>query len=378
MLVCRAWYNLIQATPNYWTSVAIGVGGVVGWGSKSPEETRKELFAEMLDEVLERSGQLPIQVTIVPGRVPDFEIVTNALRKNAPRLHTLSLLSCSDDHEERVPSQDHITDLLDNAFPALEQFIMGAFCISSRPRQNVVGYTFDLTAPELRRLTCDEHLINPYSSSHLNQLSLTNVWLPFPAGCVELPRLMDLHLFDCDPCEILPTLSTPALQTLIVFNESPRGRLRSRPPQYVNLCELQWSDRGPEECFEEILELSPNLTRYSNYVFGQEDELDVWQISEPATILGIVSNNPGAKARYHMLREVCLDIATGKEIVALIATIPSIEFIRILRDPREVGDDDNREEEIRILEELIGKVDWDVGRGSWKDGGAEANGVSLE
>ncbi|KAG8946797.1 hypothetical protein FRC04_011453 [Tulasnella sp. 424] len=376
MLVCRAWHNLIQATPNYWTSVVIGVGGVIGWGSKLPQEIQKESFAEMLDEVLERSGQLPIQVTVVPGRVLDFEIVSNALRKNARRLRTLSLLPWSDGQGERVPS-DHIKDLLDNVFPALEQFIIGDLKISSHVQPASTADTFNLTAPELCRLACKKHMINPHSASHLNRLSLTNIWLPFPSVGVELPRLLDLRLFSCDTCEILPSLSTPALQTLIVFSEMVSGRLRAKPPQYVNLRELQWSDTGAEECFKEILELSPNLTRYSNYVFGKEHELDVWNISQPATVLGIVSNSPEAKARYPSLKEVCLDVAAGGEISGLIATIPSIEFIRILRDPREVGDDDNREEEARTLEGLSRKVDWDVGRGSWRDGGAEANGVSL-
>ncbi|KAG8946795.1 hypothetical protein FRC04_011451 [Tulasnella sp. 424] len=371
MLVCRAWYNLIQATPNYWTSVAIGVGGVIGWGSKLPQETQKESFAEMLDEVLERSGQLPIQVTVVPGRVLDFEIVSNALRKNARRLRTLSLLPWSNGQGERVPS-DHIKDLLDNVFPALEQFIIGDLKISSHVQPASTADTFNLTAPELRQLTCERHLINPHSASHLNRLSLTKVWAPLPAGCVELPRLLDLHLFHCNPCEILPSLSTPALQTLIAFNESPRGRLRSRPPQYANLRELQWSDTGVEECFKEILELSPNLTRYSNYVFGKEDDLSLSDISEPATVLGIVSNNPEAKARYPLLKEVCLDVATGEEIDGLIATIPSIEFIRILRDPRELGSDDQKEREAKTLEELRRKVDWVVDRGSWRGGGTEA------
>ncbi|KAG8892952.1 hypothetical protein FRC00_011295, partial [Tulasnella sp. 408] len=130
----------------------------------------------------------------------------------------------------------------------------------------------------------------------LTHLSLYNVrWTnldpALSSDSVELPQLLELHLSGCNPGDILPTLSTPSLQTLIAHSDRSRTNLRANLPQYTNLRELQWGDLGTETCFQEILELSPNLIRYSNYVFGKEEELDLWEIEEPATILDIVARD---------------------------------------------------------------------------------------
>ncbi|KIO21480.1 hypothetical protein M407DRAFT_218203 [Tulasnella calospora MUT 4182] len=248
MLVCRAWYSVIRTTPKYWTSVAIGVGGVVGWGSSLPEEIGKESLAEMLEQVVKRSGHLPIDASVVPDRIPDFGIVTNAIRKHASRLGSLSLIPY-------FGSKKRVTERI--------------------------------SAERLRRMACERHFIIPHSASRLTYLSLY--------------------------------------------------KLRTKPPQYTNLRELQWSDVGSEACFQEILELSPNLTRYSNYVLGKEGELDVWAIDEPATILDIVSNDLEKKNVCSMLREVFLDVARGQEMDRLITAVPSIQLLRILRDPTSVS-----------------------------------------
>lgn len=381
MLVCRAWYSLIRTTPKYWTSVAIGVGGVVGWGSSLPEELGKESLAEMLEQVVKRSGHLPIDASVVPDRIPDFGIVTNAIRKHASRLGSLSLIphfGSKKQVTERI-SAERVKDILGNTFPALEQFVIGPLSLAAQPPRFSTSYAFNLDAPQLRRMACERHFIIPHSASRLTYLSLykvrsTNLDPPLSSISVELPQLLELHLSSCEPGEILPTLFTPSLQTLIAYNNWRGVQLRTKPPQYTNLRELQWSDVGSEACFQEILELSPNLTRYSNYVLGKEEELDVWAIDEPATILDIVSNDLEKKNVCSMLREVFLDVARGQDMDRLITAVPSIQRLRILRDP-ESGDDDEEGTGANMLAELRKKVDWEVGRGPWR--GTEGVAVNM-
>ncbi|KAG8918862.1 hypothetical protein FRC01_001619, partial [Tulasnella sp. 417] len=231
----------------------------------------------------------------------------------------------------------------------------------------------------LRRMSCENHFVVPQSASRLTHLSLYkvrsgNLDPPLSSISVELPRLLELRLFSCEPGEILPTLSTPALQTLVAYNNWTGVRFRSKPPLYTELRELQWSDVGPEPCFQDILELSPNLTRYSNYVLGKEDELDLWAIDDPATILGIVSQGLESKNVCSVLREVSLDVASGQEIDRLVTAVPSIQLLRVLRDPREGSDSEEKQTETSMLEELKRKVDWEMGRGPWRSGGVAVNG----
>ncbi|KIO20995.1 hypothetical protein M407DRAFT_29382 [Tulasnella calospora MUT 4182] len=378
MLVCKAWYSLIKTTPKYWTSIAIGVGGVVGWGAKVPQDIQEGRLAETLEEVLQRSAQLPIQVSVVPDRISDLEIVTKALNTHARRLTSLSLLGIEDFQKRKPIPVDQIGGLLNSPFPALERFVIGPLDIIHSLDSESEEYTLNLAAPNLRRLACNQSFISPHSTSQLTHLSLTDIsseelHLGPPPGPVELPQLLELHLSDCDPGEILPTLFTPALLILIVSQHDRSRRLTAELSQYANLRELQWSDVGQEECFEEILELSPNLTRYSNYVFGTEEEVDL--SNDPATILRIVEGGRGTNIRCPKLKEVCLDIADGAGINRLVTAFPSIQFLRILRDPIEfVDEEEEKAEESRVVDELRRKVDWTLGQGLWRsNGGAEVN-----
>ncbi|KAG8899659.1 hypothetical protein FRC01_010423 [Tulasnella sp. 417] len=378
MLVCKAWYSLIRGTPKYWTSIAIGVGGVVGWpgGPKLPEGSSQEgWLAETLKQVLQRSAQLPIQVSVAPERIWDLEVVTNALHRHAGRVSSLSLLGVEGGDPEPKPiPAEQIEGLLNTDFPALEQFAFGNLDITPPSDHQSDGYTVYLTAPRLRQLACDLQFISPRSTSYLTHLSLASLssdllyfgLTPVP---VELPQLLKLSLSDCDPDEMLPILVTPALQTLIVSKHHSGGSFTAKPPQYANLRELQWTDVGHEGCFIEMLELSPNLTRYSNYAFGIEEGLDLGE--GPATIFSIIGTPRELNIRCPKLKEVCLDRADCAEMKRLIRAFPSIQFLRILQ---EVFNDDEYAEEVKILEELIGKVDLIAGRGSWRgDGDAGVN-----
>lgn len=369
MLVCKVWYNLIKFTPRYWTSIAIGVGGVVGWGSRLPQDLQGELLAEMLEGVLKRSAQLPIQVTVVPGHIPDLAIVTQALSPHAHRLSSLSLISSIEDGDSRPIPSDQVEGLVNTPFPALERFMIGSLGIIPPPDLGAERYAVNLTAPKLRQLACEMYFISP-SPSRLTHLSLTRVssdheYLEFPPGPMEFPQLLELYLSDCEPSEILPTLLTPALQSLIVCRHQGGGRLLPKPPQYANLRELQWCDVGQEQCFDEILELSPNLSRYSNYVLGTEEEVDLSY--EPATIfdiIGIIGRGRETNIGWPKLKEVYLDIAAGAGINKLIQAFPSIEFLRILRDPIEAVKDEEKVEMVKLLEELGKKVVLEFGTDS--------------
>lgn len=375
MLVCRAWYNLIKTTPKYWTSIAIGVGGVVGWASSLPQGIGKESLAEILDQALERSAHLPIDVSVVPDRIPDFPTVTSTISKHAPRISSLSLIHHfgRQSRAQELISPDQVKEFFAHSFPALEQLVIGP--LGLKPQSFSRSFAFNIDAPQLRRMACEMHFIIPHSASRLTHLSLYNVKStgldpPLSFFSVELPQLLELHLSGCEPGEILPTLSTPSLQTLIAHNNRVRANLQAKPPQYINLRELQWGDLGTETCFQEILELSPNLTRYSNYVFGKEEEWDLWAIEEPATILDVVARDLAGRNVCSRLSEVCLDVASSQEIDRLITAIPSIQLLRILRDPRKASDDE--EMEAKMLEELRRKVDWEVGQGPWRGSGGAA------
>ncbi|KIO20994.1 hypothetical protein M407DRAFT_245626 [Tulasnella calospora MUT 4182] len=58
----------------------------------------------------------------------------------------------------------------------------------------------------------------------------------------------------------------------------------------------------------------------------------------------------------------------------LITAVPSIQRLRILRDP-ESGDDDEEGTGANMLAELRKKVDWEVGRGPWR--GTEGVAVNM-
>ncbi|KAG9048363.1 hypothetical protein FS837_000166 [Tulasnella sp. UAMH 9824] len=366
MLVCKAWYSLVESTPKYWTSIAIGVGGMVGWGSMLPQDDQGELLAKMLEEILKRSAQLPIQVTVVPELIPDLAIVTKALSPHTHRLSSLSLLG-NEDRRRGPIHVDRLEDLLNTPFPALQRLVI--WSLGLHPHADLLSESYDvkLTAPKLRQLACDLHFISPHSTSLLTHLSLAYVtwddpYLGLPLGPVELPQLLELYMTYCHPDKILPTLLSPALQTLIVHKHERGRRLLPKPPQYANLRELQWCDVGQEECFDEILELSPNLTRYSNYVLGTEEEVDL--SLDPATIFDIIGAIGGGRETnigWPKLKEVYLDIAYGAGINELIQAFPSIEFLRILRDPIEAVMDEEKEEEAKFLEELGRKVAFKFG-----------------
>ncbi|KAG8953425.1 hypothetical protein FRC04_002267 [Tulasnella sp. 424] len=326
MLVCRSWRQIIMDTPCFWTTVCIGAG--VG-----PQSVEKGC----LEEVLGRSGRLPLMAIIAPELLLNFQVVHDAMRDQFQRLSTLALVVMD---KMAATMLELIRPLFQHPLPTLKRLHVGQI------RFNSTIYDYGIRrimidAPELQELSSERHFIFPKFPSHLTFLSLTAVFngaldSPLTPGCLEIPLLLDLYISECDPAPFLLAFITPSLRKLVVYNDTPSPSHEPFPPlrAYSKLEELQWADRGPDRTFSTLLRLCPNLTRYSNYLVGHETKVHFHAIDTPATILSLLPDDIEARrasSGWPMLEEIQLDVASCEEISTLIDAIPSIKRVRVLR-----------------------------------------------
>ncbi|KAG8926687.1 hypothetical protein FRC01_008508 [Tulasnella sp. 417] len=72
MLVCRAWHDLVVATPQYWTMVDVGIWESLGFSQRGTGRSGNGEAQRMnLQRQLKRSGELPIQINVQLDSVED-------------------------------------------------------------------------------------------------------------------------------------------------------------------------------------------------------------------------------------------------------------------------------------------------------------------
>ncbi|KAG8977339.1 hypothetical protein FRC05_001737 [Tulasnella sp. 425] len=313
--------------PCFWTTVYIGAGA-------GPQGVEKGC----LEEVLGRSGRLPLMAIIAPERVLNFQVIHDTLRGQFQRLSTLALVA--DEAAVSLLTPEDLQQLFRHPLPILKRLHVGRIRFDLTlhdwsPRRITID------APELQELSSKYHFIFPEFPSYLASLSLTAVFndsldSPLTSGCLEIPLLLGLYISECDPTPFLLAFITPSLRKLVVNYDTPSPDHEPFPPlrAYSKLEELQWFDRGPDRTFSTLLRLCPNLTRYSNYLVGHETEVNFYAIDTPATILSLLPDDIEARRTsscWPLLEEILLDVARCEEISALIDAIPSIKRVRVLR-----------------------------------------------
>ncbi|KAG8953073.1 hypothetical protein FRC04_003020 [Tulasnella sp. 424] len=361
MSVCQLWRQLVEETPSLWTHVVIGTGAG-GRELGTNAAVRGEPGIARLRRVLARSGCLPLAVTVAPEQT-DFRLVAECLGDEAYRLRTLDFI-LTDDVPRRTCYSSHFEDLLLRSFPVLERLHLDDLLISTYP----FGLPFQISvdAPVLRTLSCAYHIILPESPSLLTSLSIAAVDIdsfdsPLTQGCIQFPELLDLHLSVNNASQFLSAFSTPKLQKLSVLEETPSTSQRVPLPQYPRLEELQWSNKEHDPSFMNLLSHCPNLIRYANYLVGEERSVDFGLLDSQAAIINLAKNKADKQKPcmngWPNLEEVRLAVATCEDIVALTEGMPSIKRVRILRDPRESGEDEDRQRVAQLLPTLAEKVD---------------------
>ncbi|KIO21472.1 hypothetical protein M407DRAFT_28927 [Tulasnella calospora MUT 4182] len=367
MLVCRRWCSIVQTSPAYWTFANMGItrgvareGHDVGQGELIEAQRR-----------LEKSGSLPLNLTIAPEFISDFPFMLQALEKHASRLETLNIVAYLEDRAtRRIPPED-LEQLLKFPFPSLKRLYMAKILLDTSVSQMDNHLQVDLDAPELCQLFYHFPIIlSPISPppSRLTLLSISgsdfgrmepHIFL----RQIELPELLELRIARCDPSPILSTLTTPALQVLIFHSEAAfSSELSEELPEYPHLRDLQWSDVGPDATFEVVFQRCPSLTCYSNYVVGREGELDVDSMTEVPSIFEM----PGGieSIKWPSLEEVLFDCTSCVDLLALVDLVPTIKRIRILKDPCVFRD---RNVEKELLVKLREKIDVALWLDPWKD-----------
>ncbi|KAG8909185.1 hypothetical protein FRC01_007090 [Tulasnella sp. 417] len=375
MLVCRAWYDLVASSPRYWTAVDIGIGEELGvWPKQSKYGEAQRVY---LQRGLTRSGELPIQVNIGMDKVEDFNTTFDLLRNEAHRWQTLNLLAQRDVTARATIIQHQLQNLLNLPLPCLTSLHVGR-CEMTRGVGLFIGSaSLRVTdAPRLRALSCEFHLVIPSSTSHLRLLSITDVRLenlrPSVEGLrVELDQLAELRITACSPGAILSMFSTPTLNKLIVDSKTASYPAPKSLSLYPHLKELQWNDLGPDSTFSMLLPLCPNLTFFADYLVGFENDIPLGVIDEPPTILLEISNirkQSGNEERlWPDMTETLVDAATCEEIAQLIDAVPSIQRIRVLRDPNVRGNPENQASERQLLEKLRERVNVAVWLEPWAE-----------
>ncbi|KAG8954838.1 hypothetical protein FRC04_010320 [Tulasnella sp. 424] len=368
MLVHRGWYNLVQTTPSYWTDVNIGVtdsiaGGCSGVGRDGIHSVGMGEVKE-LQERLKKSGSLPLHLTVAPGFIPDFGIVLRVLEEHAGRLENLNILSNTSMKASSTYdiSSEYLVQLLKLPLPLLKRLQMDDLIITHSTPEMDPTLRIDLYAPNLQQLSSHTHFVIPQTPSHLTLLSISSLDLDsirpsFNGSRMELPRLLELRMANCEPGPILSALLTPALQVLIFQPDYAPTQVPTELPEYSHLRDLQWFDTGPEPTFELVFRRCPNITRYANYVVGQETEARADTLVDEATIFKRTGGIDSIKRPR--LEEVLIDYASCASLSALVDAVPTIRRIRVLRDPiappHRLDLDMEREKE--SLVELRRKVD---------------------
>ncbi|KAG9026408.1 hypothetical protein FS837_004623, partial [Tulasnella sp. UAMH 9824] len=333
MLVCRTWHDLIVASPQYWTSVNIWIGGPYDpWLGETERTRKREAERIMLERRLKRSGELPFQVNIESNSDVDLELIFDCLRSQEHRWQALDLFPT---HISASVYRSQLTSLFSTPLSCLTSLRVGPFWAWMESGSTKRTW-FWVDAPNLCALSCESNFVIPHSTSSLKFLSLTFVFPLFLEPRVGEPRvelggLIELRILHCDAMPILSIFFTPNLCRLVV-----RGVPRSSPPpgslaQYQHLKELQCADGGPPEHFHILAPLCPNITSFANYVVGLEEEslteAKHREISSPVILReqsAFRVNKGRAKCLWPKLEEILLSSATCAEITELTDALPSV------------------------------------------------------
>ncbi|KAG8906317.1 hypothetical protein FRC01_008053 [Tulasnella sp. 417] len=383
MLVCRAWHHLVMTSPRYWAAVDVGIREALG---SPPKETGTpgeiatlgdgESQKRALERQLKRCGELPIQVNVGADHVDDIAAIFDLLQNQAHRWQVFNLLTQPPNDKPKAIGHSQLLDLFTRPLHCLTLLHIGACWV--QPDEGDGRTTFaslQVDAPNLRALSCDQHLVIPRIPSRLRFLSIANVDLedlrpPIDGLRVELDQLVELRITESDPGAILSAFSTPILSKLVINNEEPSYPAAESLPQYQHLKELQWYDVGPDRTFTTFLLRCPNLKVFADYVVGLEAEVPLELIEAPPTILLHIRQHKGEEGRlWPNMTEVLLDSATCTEIAELVDALPSIRRLRVLRDPIPRQWRENRMNERQLLERLRERVQIALWLEPWADDG---------
>ncbi|KAG8918858.1 hypothetical protein FRC01_001615 [Tulasnella sp. 417] len=396
MLVCRTWKSLIDKSPHLWTRLWVGRGMKSLWlgraapvGSPVPTPDGQE-WLEAVQDRLRRSGELQLEVTVLPDRIVDFATVTKAIGDTTSRWQRLDI---SYGHRElllplveRVPtSARDIRILLNYPMPVLESLHLGPILeegVSGTPYLFLVGTNF----PFLSRLSCRKHLLLTTSAPLLASITLHSIdtldldlhRLPRP---IAFPYLVELRAIRCpNILEVLAIFSAPKLRKLV--NGPNDGDVDDdwgdiflgfpTLPSYDHLQELQWGDSESDlDVLTYILRRCPNLIRFSNYVHGFEGvaNQDHW-VSNIPTHITDGDASPDSIPLCPKLEEVCFDVASPWQVAELVEARPSMKRVRFLNHPstiyEETHDPGWRSERKHPFARLREKVDVAVGTEPWQ------------
>ncbi|KAG8924781.1 hypothetical protein FRC01_011060 [Tulasnella sp. 417] len=370
MLVCRSWHNLVVTSPRYWTGVQVGITEAL---PSSPKEggTAEEMGTlrngesqkRTLERQLERCVGLPIQVNVGADNVEDFAAIFDLLQNQARRWQVFNLLTQTRTSKSTAIGHSELLDLFNRPLHCLTSLHIGACSVKSDEDDGrSIPASLQVDAPNLRALSCEQHLAIPLAPSCLRFLSLSGVDLadlrpPVDGLRVELDQLVELRITECNPGAILSTFSTPVLSKLVINNGEPGYLAAESLPQYQLLKELQWYDVGPDPTFTTFLSRCPNLKVFADYEVGLEDKIPLEYIDAPPTILLHIRQHKGEEGRlWPSVTEVLLDAATCTEMAELVDALPSIRRLRVLRDPIPRQRRENRMNERQLLERLRERV----------------------
>ncbi|KAG8929266.1 hypothetical protein FRC01_004613 [Tulasnella sp. 417] len=363
MLVCRAWHDLVVATPQYWTMVNVGIWESLGSSQRGTGRSGNGEAQRMnLQRQLKRSGELPIQINVQLDSVEDPAAVVDLLRNQAHRWQALNLLPTWRTGLRRPIRQNQLSGLFDLPLPCLTSLNIGRRLISPDLGEGNGTTSWQVGAPHLRALSCDLRLVIPTSPSHLRYLSIANIDLedlqPFPDELsVELGQLVELRITTCNLGAILSTFSAPILNKLIVEDCQSDDPPLKPLPQYQHLKELQWEDFGPDPTFAALVSLCPNLRLFSNYIAGREGDLSSNTLfGTPTILLNIRRQARAEDCLWPNMMEILLDCATCTEIAELIDAMPSIQKVTVLQDPTTDGRPEDQTRESQLLERLREKI----------------------
>ncbi|KIO21474.1 hypothetical protein M407DRAFT_28929 [Tulasnella calospora MUT 4182] len=376
MLVCRAWHDLVAGSPRYRTTIDVGIRESLGiWPIGAETLGYGEAQRTFLKQQLAGSGELPIQVNVSLAHVDDRTATFDLLRNQAHRWQVFNLLTKHDKGISEPISQSQLEGLFNLPLPCLTSLHVDR-CWVKADTGGPIAVSLQVEAPRLRALSCEFHLAIPRSTSHLRFLSIKDVPLeklqPSVDGLkVELDQLVELRITACNSGAILSAFSTPTLRKLIVSSNTSNFSAPQSLPQYQHLKELQWDDLGPEPTFSMFLPLCPNLTFFADYVVGLEEDVPLDLIDQPPTVLLEIPNIRLLRGKEEDLwpgmTEILLDSATCTEIAELVDAVPSIQRIRVLRDPTTRGDLENRPNEVRLLGKLRERVNVALWLEPWSD-----------
>ncbi|KAG9048353.1 hypothetical protein FS837_000156 [Tulasnella sp. UAMH 9824] len=331
MLTCRTWYDIIRATPTFWTEVGLGVEAA-SKSSSNESSTAAVASPEQLNRALEKSGTLPLHVTILPPFVGDFRVVRHALEPCTNRLELLSIIvpgSRLPDTGRGINATD-LKDLLRGPLPRLKRLHIQAGCFDGDTSWADTGFPLELDTPNLQEISAYHHVFLPRIPSSLTRVSLSDIYISQIQPGIELQQLLELRLARCNPRLLLSSFSAPSLRILAVQDPDTRAEAFDNVPVYQNLQELQWSDNGPDQNFAAMRLRCPNITTYLNYTRGEETELDLRSISAGPTIL-----HEGLDIPWPKVEEVRFDVASCDDVRKALVLMPSLKRVCILRDPIE-------------------------------------------